>query len=332
MNEEPDFDPDAVDWERLEALRDEFLTGGGPGYWLNTADVELYDSTFGRRIAWKWHAVLDELAARGFAAPGGRWLDWGAGSAIATREVLGRFPKALVERLTLVDRSRPALDSAKRILKKEHPKLAVEFAESAQPAAFDLVLVSHVMGELDPPALDELVAILSAAKAFVWVESASRDESRALSAVRERLLEVHEPIAPCTHRESCGVLVAGREHDWCHFFAPPPPHVFTAREWAVFGRRLGVDLRSLPYSFLAMRARSEAAPRAAASRLLGRPRVERASMRVTSCEADGVHDRRFLRRHDRTLFRELDEVRKAPRLVRWRLADGEIVGIDERLA
>lgn len=348
-DDDADFDPETLDWERLETLRDGFLEGGHGGrhrgaYWRDTADVELYDCTFGRRIAWKWSAVLDELAARGFALPGGRWLDWGAGSAIATREVLRRSAESLRPHVTLFDRSAVALEYARDTLAAERPGLAIDAVtrldgatrrELVDPGGFDFVLVSHVMSELDPRALGELVALLSTARAFVWVEAATHDEARGLSAVRERLLEVHDPIAPCPHREACGVLAAGRERDWCHFFATPPARVFTASEWGHFGRRLGVDLRSLPYSFLAMRSRaahSAVSPTPAASRLLGRARVERAALHVQCCEAAGVRERRLLRRHDGNLFKRLSENRHAPKLVRWRLEGEELVGIDEELA
>ncbi|MBI5434047.1 MAG: methyltransferase domain-containing protein [Planctomycetes bacterium] len=334
MQEQPDFDADDVDWDRLLELRDGFLDGATGSYWRNAADVELYDTTFGRRIAWKWTAVVDELAARGFVAPGGRWLDWGAGSAIATREMLSRSAQGPIERVTLVDRSAPALEFARKALAKERPKLAVETKTEvdAEQGPFDLVLVSHVISELHPHDLGRLTSLLATARAFVWVESAARDGSRALSAVREQLLAQHDPIAPCAHREACGVLSTGRESDWCHFFAAPPPHVFTSREWALFGRKLGVDLRSLPYSFLAMRARADAQFPAQASRLLGRARAERASLRFLCCEASGLRDRRFLRRHDGKLFNQLSETRLAPKLVRWRFEGDEIVGVDERLA
>ncbi|MCK6448367.1 MAG: small ribosomal subunit Rsm22 family protein [Planctomycetes bacterium] len=346
-----DFDPETLDWERLETLRDGFLEGsrggargGGHGgafagsYWRDAADVELYDCTFGRRIAWKWSAVLDELAARGFVLPAGRWLDWGAGSAIATREVLRRSAESLRPHVTLFDRSSVALEYAREALAVERAGLSIDVTNRADAIAtsgFDLVLVSHVMSELSPRELGDLVALLSTARAFVWVDAATRDESRALSAVRERLLEVHDPVAPCPHREACGVLAAGRERDWCHFFATPPARVFTASEWGHFGRRLGVDLRSLPYSFLAMRSRAaertEPVP-STASRLLGRARVERAALHVECCEAEGVRERRLLRRRDGNLFKRLSENRHAPKLVRWRLEGEELVGIDEELA
>jgi ribosomal protein RSM22 (predicted rRNA methylase) len=395
LRHRPDFEPDAIDWDRLRELRDGFLDAGGGArgaYWLDAEDVALYDATFGRRIAWKWDAVLDELVARGFALPAGRWLDWGAGSAIATRAVLARAPGAKLERITLVDHSRAALEFARDAIVRERPALEVELAEHAGSDPVDFVLVSHVMSELSGAALDELVATLRAARAFVWVESAAQEGSRALSAVRERLLDALDPVAPCPHRERCGVLAAGRERDWCHFFAAPPAHVFTSREWAAFGRELSIDLRSLPYSFLAMRERRRAARESAAessavrqldpladasarelaaravepsvvargelerrggvpsasavhspsrehgehassaSRLLGRARVERAALHLQCCEAPGVCERRLLRRHDGKLFNRLSEIRQAPKLVRWRLAGGEIVGVDETLA
>ncbi len=42
-----------------------------PDYWNSTRDLEIYDATFGARIAWKWNAVLGEIARRGVEIPHG---------------------------------------------------------------------------------------------------------------------------------------------------------------------------------------------------------------------------------------------------------------------
>ena len=82
-----------LDWESLDRHRERFL-GGKPSdgpYWVSDSDLAGYDLTFGERIGWKWDAVLDELTMRGWSPGRGAVLDWGCGSGIAGRRVVGRF-------------------------------------------------------------------------------------------------------------------------------------------------------------------------------------------------------------------------------------------------
>jgi hypothetical protein len=53
---------ETLDWDVLDRLRAIFLSEAPPhgGYWKSAFDLANYDFTFGRRIAWKWDAVLRE--------------------------------------------------------------------------------------------------------------------------------------------------------------------------------------------------------------------------------------------------------------------------------
>ena len=82
------------DFALLERLRARFLDAPSEGgdYWSSPDLLAAYDATFGERIGWKWDAVLAELRARGWAPPAGTAvLDWGCGSGVAGRRVLGAF-------------------------------------------------------------------------------------------------------------------------------------------------------------------------------------------------------------------------------------------------
>lgn len=316
-------DWDGLDWDRLAELREVFLGVGGPRgpYWRRRADLELYDLTFGARIASKWRAVLAELARRGFPRTQGTIVDWGAGTGVAARAWLGSAAAAPGTRLWLVEQSGLALAFARERTRAEFPVVAV--ADGAPPPdAPDLVLLSHVINELAPADLDDLVGHLRRAQSIVWVEPGARETSRMLGEVRERLLSTFEVVAPCTHRERCGALAS--ERDWCHFFAAPEPAVFTERGWALFAKRLSIDLRSLPYSYLAM-ARSGAAPAvpAGAARAIGRARIGKGRLLATSCEAPGLRELALLRRTDPELFEELSDTRRSGGLYRWRFEPGE---------
>jgi hypothetical protein len=64
--------------------------------------------------------------------------------------------------------------------------------------------------------------------------------------------------------------------------------------WSQFGRELGIDMRSLPYSFLVLVRRGAAADfeeqMQGCSRIIGRPRDEKGHFEVLSCDEAGVED------------------------------------------
>jgi SAM-dependent methyltransferase len=323
----------AHDWERLAEMRADFLdaaTGdecaGLADYWMSRRDLELYDRTFGARIGWKWQAVARELALRGIVPPSGCVLDWGCGTGVATRVFLETFGTERVSRVHLFDRSPAAREFACERVRAEHPGVAI--ADDALPsdASADVLLVSHVLAELDEPASSELLALARRARWIAWVEPGSLPISRRLSALRDELRAELEPLAPCTHAESCGMLVPGRERDWCHHFARPPAEVHQSRHWSRFARELGIDLRSLPYSFLVLARREDvhAARSSTASRILGRPRVEKASARIDACDRDGVHDLVLLKRESKELFKSLSEPALDCPIFEWRVEGSRI--------
>jgi len=332
------MDWNAIDWSALERLRDGFLSGtAAPAdYWTSPAQLAAYDLTFAARIGWKWDFVLGELARRGWSPPPGAVLDWGCGTGVAARRFVHHFGPAAVPRVTLSDRSRRALDFAAGRFAAECPGVKVTLdpaaassaanpspsgeggpsgpGEGLRPTDFTLVhgsapvgtlLVSHVLSELAPVQLDALLDLAAQCAAVIWVEPGSFDSSRSLiTSVRERLRDRFTIKAPCTHQESCGLLVPENARHWCHQFAASPPEIYQDANWSRFARTVGVDLRSLPLSFLVLDRRTEAAPLPEnALRLLGRPRMEKARALLFGCDRSGVRDRRFLKRRDGAAFR-----------------------------
>ena len=260
---------ESLDWAALDRLRRGFLAQGEPGaagagvgaYWTGPGDLHAYNLTFGERIGWKWDAVLVELARRGWRPPGGGpVLDFGCGSGIASRRVLGAFGPGVAEGdgLLLWDHSPEACAFAEEKAVAAFPGLPVAtvtlgYLEGDAPLG--LLVVSHVITELDAPGLERLVALAGRAQAVLWVEPGTSAASRALGAVRERLIGAFEAVAPCTHGGPCPIQAPGAERHWCHHFASPPAGVFADPRWVRFGQRAGIDLRSLPYSFVALERR-----------------------------------------------------------------------------
>lgn len=310
-----------LDWPALDRLRDGFLHGAaakGP-YWQSASDLASYDFTYGERIGWKWDHVLRELRLRDWRPASRHVFDWGCGSGIAARRVISSFGAEQFDSLTVWDHSPVACDFASDAAARTFPALSVATAtpgllDSAEPVG--LLLISHVLNELPPAALASLRTLVARADEVLWVEPGTRDVSRALGAIREELLPRFYVIAPCTHAHACPVLAPGRERDWCHHFAPPPSEIFANPQWVKFGQRAGVDLRSLPYCFLALdRHRAPTAP-AGLSRILGRPEHFKPYARFLNCDATGLAELTLPKRADPALFKELDRT-KAPLIYRW---------------
>ena len=115
--------------------------------------------------------------------------------------------------------------------------------------------------------------------------------------------------------------------------------VFADSNWVKFGQRAGIDLRSLPYCFLALdkgapvsdrRIEDAAAPDAGQrpallSRIIGRPEHFKPYARVLNCDATGLAELELPKRSDPTLFKQLDRT-KAPLVYRWRRDGDKILG------
>lgn len=317
---------DDFDWARLDRLRATFLgRERGPDYWTDREDLAQYDLTFAQRIAWKWDAVLAELADRGWQPPRGPLLDWGCGSGIAGRRVVAAYGPSWFGTLTVSDRSAAAEGFAAERAVAAFPDLTVERGKPGEPAA--TVVVSHVVNELDEAGLTELRTVMARAQAVLWVEPGTADDSRALIAERERLLPDFAVVAPCLHRAPCGLLAAGNEPHWCHHFAEPPPGVLGDPEWTAFARRAGIDLRATPYSFLVLDRRGAPEVGPGWTRILGRPRIYKGFAAVLECDRDGVREGRLQRRDHRALLKAFEKER-GPRLLHgeagptgWKMVD-----------
>jgi SAM-dependent methyltransferase len=303
------FSADEID--RLRLLRGIFVSfevraGGAEPYWDSAEELALYDETFAQRIAWKWDAVLEELRRRGRLPAARTVLDWGCGTGIAARRFVAA--RSGVERVFLVDHSDVALEFAGERLRAEHAGLEVHAGLPPEPV--DVLLVSHVLDELDEAQLEPLLELAGRSAAVLWVEPGSQSTSRRLGELRARLLGCHDVLAPCTHQAACGALA--REDAWCHLFARPPQAVYTEGKWSELGRELGIDLRALPYSFLALARRGTFALDGPSARMLARPRLTRGRAEFELCDASGVRRVDFLQRTDKQLFKALDDVAGEP--------------------
>lgn len=293
-----------VDWQALERLRAAFLSGtaGTRDYWDQPRTLASYDATFAQRIGWKWDFVLADLARRGWSPPHAELLDWGCGTGIATRAYLDHFGTTSVNAVRLIDRSPQAMRFAAQRVGERFPGLPVAQGRGEPRPA--VVLLSHVLTELQPAQVDALLEEITGATAILWVEPGTYETSLALIAIRERLRSLFHVVAPCPHAGPCGILAPGNESHWCHHFATPPAEVFTDSFWGRFAKLLEIDLRSLPVSYLVLDQRPAPVVEPSAVRTLGRPRELKAEVRVMVCDANGVADRSFSRRQYPSVWKD----------------------------
>jgi hypothetical protein len=350
----------AIDWKALERLRAGFLTGtaGAADYWQSESDLASYDATFAQRIGWKWDYVLAELQRRGWSPAAGTLLDWGCGSGIAHRAFLDHFGTNNVTELRLWDRSALAMRFAEKRAADKYPGLKVksgpleplgkptpdpsqegnEQLNAPQPVGSapllggvrggfsgpTTLLISHVLTELEPEQVESLTEFAAGFTSVIWVEPGTYEASLTLIAVRERLRGKMNVVAPCTHQAQCGMLAPGNENHWCHHFAAPPPEVFTDSNWAKFGELAGVDLRSLPVSFLVLDQRPLAPTPAGAVRIIGRPRIYKPHALMIGCDETGVREKRLTKRNSPEAFRQLKRGDCDPLQI-WRCDDDEVL-------
>lgn len=321
--------------ERYVARSEDGVHGPLERSWRDTRELALYDATFGARIGWKWKVVLDELVQRAITPPSGTILDWGCGTGVAARAWIERFG-ADGQRVLVFDTSRAARSYAADALRARWPALDVVELEAAPRERVDVLLASHVISELEDATYDALVDLAATSDFVAWVEPGSRDIAKKLVLARERLRGAADGsrgalrvLAPCTHASICGLLGPGRGGDWCHHHGLPAPEAFTTRLWNQVSKDVGIDLRSLAYSFLVLGRGAERPSDPRDGRILGRPRVEKGRALLDVCRAEGVSTLRFLERTDKAFFRALDEAPQRARLHRFEVAGERIESVGE---
>jgi ribosomal protein RSM22 (predicted rRNA methylase) len=320
-----------IDWNALDRLRHTFIHQKNPEttpYWTCERDLASYDMTFAERIGWKWDAVLSHLRALGWTPNATNILDWGCGTAIASRRVLSSFPKHSWSNLTLWDHSALATQYAEKVLHDSFPDLSVTTASSAIPDNWQedqgLLLISHVINELTPSSRADLIELARQAQTILWVEPGTYDDSRSLISVREELSDDFTILAPCTHNATCGLLTSENERHWCHHFAKPPTEAFTNSDWAKFGQRMEIDLRHLPYSFLVLERTSARQRQRGLSRIIGTPRQYKGLAKILSCQEAGVSEFELQKRDNAKLWKELRKGH-AGTLRKWEISNGRII-------
>ncbi len=314
-----------IDWAVLERLRTAFLDGtaGRQDYWHNSADLANYDSTFGRRIGWKWTHVLNMLQRMNWRPPTGCVLDWGCGSGVASRALLAAYQPAASSKLWLWDRSPLAMQFALQKIHQEFPSVFVQNGLPSVPQ-INLLLLSHVLTELNRRQQENLLGIIQRANTVIWIEPGTYPASQALIRIREQLRSDFTCVAPCPHQAACGLMAPENDRHWCHHFADIPPEAFTDGIWARFAAMMQIDLHRLPLSYLVLDRRPVASLPSGATRVIGSPRLYKGFALLQGCTAAGVSEKRLSQRRHAAFFRRLKKGDNMT-LQSWQCENNEIM-------
>lgn len=315
-----------ADWLTLRKLRDGFLHDASENYWSTKQDLELYDLVFAARIGWKWNALLESLTRMGWKPQSDKIIDWGCGTGIASRQVT---TWSGIKEVTLIDQSPLALDFATQEL-HQHGILCDRQSLTSPFATSSLLLLSHVLGELSEQEATELASKAATVDEIIWVEPGSRDISRKLSELRTIFLQAgHQLIAPCTHALSCPMLQSKNERHWCHFFAHPPTEIFQSAFWRKVSHQVGIDLRSLPYSYLVFSRHHSPQWPSDTERLIGHPRSYKGYGKLFCCGATGLHERTLQKRDNPELFKKLIKHQEEG-VFHWKLNSSDFIVADDQ--
>lgn len=159
----------------------------------------------------------------------------------------------------------------------------------------DLVTLSYLLDELEPPARERLAdqAWDATAGVLVAVEPGTPAGWRRILALRERLLARGAyVVAPCPHGEACPIGAP----DWCHFSR----RVARARSHRL-AKNGTVPWEDEKFIFLAA-SRAPVAPPAA--RVVGPPRMSGGKVLLKLCQGDGTLESRLFTRRDGAVFRQ----------------------------
>lgn len=302
-----------IDWSVLEHLRRMYISEAPQlkrDYWNSATTLESYDATFAQRIGWKWDAVLQEFKQLSIPAAHSKilLLDWGCGTGIAARRFVSILGDSYISSVAFFDRSKVAAEFAKQKFGLEFPEIPA-FVTHQQPKESFILLVSHVFSELDNSAKESLKEIARSAEAVFFVEPGTPNQSADLITMREDLREHMTVVAPCPHTDQCGLIRNNNQEDWCHNFAKPPSKIFHDPNWSLFAKRMEIDLRSLPVSFLILLKNIDqlTCRNDNMIRVLGRPTVNKTGARFVGCGKNGVFNTTVEKRTRKNTVKQLDK-------------------------
>ena len=225
-------------------------------------------------------AVLSSAGTR-LTTPPRTVVDLGGGTGAAAIAAAQTFPDCTV---TVIDRSRSALDLGREIVALLDPSVAprltwVEGRMDAVAHPAELAILGYSLIEADDPGA-VVRAALSAAPLVAVIEPGSREGYDNVLSARDILLaDGRTVVAPCPHDDVCPLRGS---RDWCHFGVRT---VRTARQMRLKdGTR---DFEDEKFSYVVAGPPSGLSERPE-SRVIGRPRYGGRLVHLDLCTASGA--------------------------------------------
>jgi ribosomal protein RSM22 (predicted rRNA methylase) len=232
-------------------------------------------------------------------------LDLGAGPGTAFWAALECFPE--LGAATLIEQDAGMAELGRRLAAHNPRAPLVQKTQWLQQdvtgavlGPHDAVVISYLLGELQPVQLKRLVAKAWAATRIVLVivEPGTPKNFRAVLAARQLLIEAGAHIvAPCPHHQACPMA----DDDWCHFAVRV--------QRSADHRRLKEGTLSYEdekFSYLVASRQPTAWP---AARIVRHPLFHPGHVKMTLCTADGLRQE--------TIGKSKKELYRAARRARW---------------
>ena len=175
---------------------------------------------------------------------------------------------------------------------------ALERASTRTPEQFDVVVLGHVLNELDAELQQQVVAAAwqRAAGLLLIVEPGTSAAFDVVRAAREQLLGLGaQTIAPCVHDQPCPL-----QNDWCHF-----PQRLKRPEFQRRAREASSEWEESKFAYAAMARFAPHAP--IWGRVIREPSSNKAYAEAIVSTAEGVARYRGLKRH-RDAFRHIKQL------------------------
>jgi ribosomal protein RSM22 (predicted rRNA methylase) len=230
-------------------------------------------------------------------------LDLGSGPGTALWAASAQWPA--LRALSAFERE-PALIALGRDLARESAAAALRSArwkradlrQATIAGTYDLVVLGHVLNELDPDTRRPIVAAAWAATAgvLVIVEPGTAPAFEVVRAARDELLAAGAlTLAPCAHDRPCPL-----ENDWCHF-----PQRLQRPEFQRRARQAPSPWEDSKFAYAAMARFAPEAP--IWGRVIREPTSNKAYAEAELSTRDGILRYRALKRH-REDFRRVKDL------------------------
>jgi len=223
----------------------------------------------------------------------GTMLDLGSGPGTALWAAIAQWPT--LRALTAYEREQAlialgrdlARASSAPALRSAHWERA-DLRQAAIGGTYDLVVIGHVLNELDPATRRQVVAEAWAATAGVLliVEPGTAPAFEVVRAARDELLAAGaRTLAPCAHDRPCPL-----ENDWCHF-----PQRLQRPEFQRRARQAPSPWEDSKFSYAAMARFGPDAP--IWGRVIREPTSNKAYAEAKLSAREGILRYRALKRH-----------------------------------